>query len=75
MAHRALATLLGSDVFPAPGLPGGHGAAPDGPNPDSGALGGKLRLFALSFLMLFVELALMGSPPPNCARLPETPTS
>ena len=59
LAPRALATLLGRDVFPAPRLPGGHGAAPDGPDPDSGALGGKLRLFALSFLMLFVELALI----------------
>ena len=59
LAPRALATLLGSDVFPAPGIPGGHGAAPNGPDPDSGALGGRLRLFALSFLMLFVELALI----------------
>jgi len=59
LAPRALAALLGSDVFPAPGFPGGHGATPDGPDPDSGALGGKLRLFALSFLMLFVELALI----------------
>jgi len=59
LAPRALATLLGSDVFPASGFPGGHGAAPDGPDPDSGALGGRLRLFALSFLMLFVELALI----------------
>ena len=52
--RRALAALLGRDAIPGSGYPGDDGAAPDG-----AALRGKLRLFALSFLMLFVELALI----------------
>jgi Spermine/spermidine synthase domain len=40
-------------------VPAENGAAENGAVPASGAVPAKLRLFALSFLMLFVELALI----------------
>jgi hypothetical protein len=51
--HRILAAAFGRDAFPA------RGAAETDKQPGSVALAGKLRLFVLSFLMLFVELALI----------------
>ena len=54
-ARELLALLLGRDVVPAPG------AADDGRRGPAGGtlLAPPLQLFALSFLMLFVELALI----------------
>ncbi len=50
---RLARAIAGRDTFAARGVSGA------GPKPDSGALSGKPRLFAASFLMLFVELALI----------------
>jgi Spermine/spermidine synthase domain len=52
-SNRMLAAAFGRDAFP---LRAGAGA---GEQPGSFALAGKLRLVVLSFLMLFVELALI----------------
>ncbi len=49
-----LGLVFGRDVVQAPGT-----AVDDGPGPPEGGLPPRLRLFVLSFLMLFVELALI----------------
>ena len=52
-ARELLALVLGRDTVPAPGPAGGRG-------PAAGTLlAPPLQLFVLSFLMLFVELALI----------------
>jgi Spermine/spermidine synthase domain len=61
-AKSLLALVLGRDVvqapYPMPAVDGGPG--PAGPGPAGGTLlPPRLQLFALSFLMLFVELALI----------------
>jgi hypothetical protein len=52
--RRSFPVLLGADAAAAAGTAPDAAAAPD-----QGALSGKLRLFVLSFLMLFTELALI----------------